>query len=161
MLRVFGCRVFCEIFRQFLRVSDFSQSILTFRSDFQNAPFPPPSYRDLAEFRSCFRDRRNPTSRSRFAVLVRVFGSRSFCEIRRQFFADFGFFEKRHNVSFGFPKCAFPTSELPGFGPLSAAFLRSPKSEPSRRFVARFRQPFFFRDISPIFCGFRISRKTS
>ena len=48
--------------------------------------------------------------------------------------------------------------------PNSGAFARSPKSDfavPFRRFVARFRPPVFLRDISPIFCGFRIFRETS
>ena len=44
----------CETFRQFLRISCFSPHILTFPSDSRSAPFSPPSYRDLARFRSRF-----------------------------------------------------------------------------------------------------------
>ena len=54
-------------------------------------------------------------------------------------------------------------AKLPRFGQISAAFPRSPKSDfakPFRRFVARFRQPFFLRGISPIFCEFRFLAKT-
>ena len=145
----------------FLRISDFSQNILTVPEDSRNAPLSPPSYRDLAQFRSRFRDRRNPTSRSRFAVLLRVFGRRN---LLRDISPIFCGFRICRNGSLGFPKRAFCASQLPRFGPISVAFPRSPKSdfaEPFRRFVARFRPPFVLRDISPIFCGFRISRKTS
>ena len=131
----FGSRSPREIFRRFFYVSGFSLNILTFPQDSQNGPFSAPSYRDLARFRPRSRDRRNPTSRGRFAVLLLVFGSRSACEIFRRFFAGFWFPAKYPDVSLGFPKWAFCGAQLPRFGAISAAFLRLQNPTSRNRFA--------------------------
>jgi len=83
------------------------------------------------------------------------------------YFANFSLisdFSENPEVGSGIPKLALAAAQLPRFGAIAAAFLRSQKPDfasPFRCYVARLRQPFFLRDISPIFCGFRISRKTS